>query len=414
MFRRHPVTILIAIIVLTVVGALFIYPNGVEKISNFRPWKLGLDLVGGSHLVYEVDMAQVNSRDRESVMDGLRDVIERRVNLFGVSEPQVFTAREGDSYRLIVELAGIQNTADAIREIGETPFLDFREVGISEENGTSTAVYLATELNGRYVKGAQLGRDQTTFEWEVLIDFNDDGAKIFEELTERNTGAPLAIFLDNQLISAPIVQGKISGGSARITGQFTQDEALQLVQRFNAGALPAPIHLVNQATVGATLGDVSLQKSIYAGALGTAIIILFMVLFYRGFGFHAGIALVIYVVLTLAVFKIIPITLTLAGIAGFILSIGMAVDANILIFERTKEELKKGLSKVSAIEEGFRRAWPSIRDSNITTMITSLILYYYTSGFVKGFGLALFVGVVLSMFSAITVTRALLRVFIKK
>lgn len=417
MSKKYSTTLLIVIFLLAVMAGIFIYPQWLGK--KFRPWRLGLDLVGGTHLVYEVDMSQVDSADRDSVMAGLRDVIEKRVNLFGVSEPQVVSAKEGNSYRLIVELAGIKDIGAAINEIGSTPLLDFREV---RKTTTSTSTdeqaveggleFIPTSLTGRYVKSAQLDFDPTTRAPEVSIQFNDEGAKIFEELTAKNVGKPLAIFLDNNLIEMPTVKERISGGRARITGKFTVEEAKKLVERFNAGALPAPITLISQQTVGASLGQESLKKAIYAGALGTLLVILFMLGYYRKFGFFSSLALIIYIILTTAIFKF-GITMTLAGIAGFILSIGMAVDANILIFERTKEEIKRGLSKTSAIEEGFRRAWPSIRDSNISTMITSVILYYFTSSFIKGFALALLIGVIVSMFSAITVTRILLRAFVR-
>jgi len=408
---KHSKILLILIIVLAIAAGFFIYPQGLG--SKFRPWRLGLDLVGGTHLVYEVDMSQVDSSDRDSVMAGLRDVIEKRVNLFGVSEPQVVSAKEGDSYRLIVDLAGIKDIKAAINEIGLTPFLDFREVKETQNYADDTQLeFIPTDLTGRYVKGAQIDFNSTTGAPQVNIQFNDDGAKIFEKLTSRNVGKPLAIFLDNNLIEMPVVQERISGGRAQITGKFTVDEARKMVERFNAGALPAPIILISQQTIGASLGQESLKKAIYAGALGTLVIILFMLGYYRKFGIFASLALVIYIIFTATVFKL-GITMSLAGIAGFILSIGMAVDANILIFERTKEEIKNGLSKISAIEEGFRRAWPSIRDSNISTIITSIILYYFTSSFIKGFALALLIGVIISMFSAITITRTLLRVFIK-
>jgi len=411
--KQYAKFLLLIIILLTIVGGIFIYPRWLG--GKYRPWRLGLDLVGGTHLIYEVDMNQVDFSERDSVMAGLRDVIERRVNLFGVSEPQVVSAKEGDSYRLIVELAGIKDVGEAIKMIGETPFLDFREVIIDQQLTTDNQQqiqFIPTNLTGRYVKGAQLDFDSTTGAPKVNIQFNDEGAKIFEELTVRNVGKPLAIFLDNNLIEMPVVQEKISGGRAQITGKFTRDEAKKMVERFNAGALPAAIKIISQQTIGASLGQESLKKAIYSGALGTLAIILFMLGYYRKFGIFASLALIIYTVLVAAIFKL-GITMTLAGIAGFVLSIGMAIDANILIFERTKEEIKKGLTKISAIEEGFKRAWPSIRDSNISTIITSIILYYFTSSFIKGFALALLIGVLISMFSAITVTRTMLRVFIK-
>jgi len=398
---------------LAIVAGIFVYPKWLG--GKFLPWRLGLDLIGGTHLVYEMDMSQVASSDKDSAVAGLRDVIERRVNLFGVSEPQVVSAKEGNSYRLIVEIAGIKDVNRAIKMIGETPLLDFREVVQSQNQASLTEQqnqFILTNLTGRYVKSAQVGFDQTTGSPEVNIQFNDEGAKIFEDLTAKNVGKPIAIFLDNALIEMPTVQEKISGGSARITGKFTADEAKSMVERFNAGALPAPINLISQQTIGASLGQQSLNKAIYSGVLGTILVMIFMLLYYRILGIFASFALIIYVFLTAAFFKL-GITMTLAGIAGFILSIGMAVDANVLIFERTKEELKKGLAKSSAIEEGFRRAWPSIRDSNVSTMITSVILYYFTGSFIRGFALALLIGVIISMFSAITITRTMLRVFMK-
>ncbi|MDI6717885.1 MAG: protein translocase subunit SecD [Patescibacteria group bacterium] len=402
--------ILIGVIFLSVVAAFFISPfsKPFSFGKNTAPWKLGLDLIGGAYLVYEADMSQVDSWDRDLVINGLKDVIEKRINLFGVSEPQVIAAKERDNYRLIVELAGIKDIQSAINEIGATPLLDFREV-VGEETSTQ---FIATQLTGRYIKNAQVNFDQTTGAPQVDLQFNDEGSKVFEDLTAKNIGKPLAIFLDNNPIEIPVVREKISGGKAQITGKFTADQAKSLVERFNAGALPAPIKIISQQTIGASLGQESLKKAIYAGLLGTIIIIVFMIAYYRKLGVFASVALIVYILLTAAVFKL-AVTMTLAGIAGFILSIGMAVDANILIFERTKEELKKGLVKVSAIDEGFRRAWPSIRDSNISTIITSVILYEFTTSFVKGFALTLLIGVLISMFSAITVTRLLLRTFIK-
>ena len=423
--QRHKVT-LIFILILSVSAGIFSYQPLWQKISDFRPWSLGLDLEGGSYLIYEVDTKNIRQTETDSVINVLRDVIERRVNLFGVSEPRIFIQKGGGSPRLIVELAGIRDISEAIKQIGETPLLDFREVEIATttkerasgtlvSGGESESQFISTELTGRYIKGAQIvfdaGGTGAGLGPIVALEFDKEGAEIFEKLTEKNIGRPVAVFLDNELITMPIVQTKIEGGKAQITGNFTVEEAKELVGRFNAGALPAPITLVNQETVSPELGSDSLQKAILAGSLGTLLVIIFMCVYYRVLGIFASLALLMYIALTLGIFKIIPITLTLSGIAGLILSIGMAVDANILIFERTKEELKRGLKYADALEEGFRRAWTSIRDSNITTILTSLILYYMTSSFVKGFALALLLGVLVSMFSAIVVTRTLLRVF---
>lgn len=417
--KPRPIFLVILVLILTVLAGVFIYPDTFDKYYKFANWKLGLDLVGGSHLVYEVELSGIASADQDSVVNGLRDVIEKRVNLFGVSEPQVYTSKVGAIHRLVVELAGIKDVRSAIEQIGATPFLYFaipQTLQGETEKGEIKQVigYQQTALTGRYISSAKLDFNSTTGAPQISLVFNDEGAKIFETLTEQHVGKPLAIFLDGQLIEEPIVQEKISGGRAQITGRFTVKEAKQLVERFNAGALPAPIKLINQQTIGASLGKDSLRKTIWAGLIGTLVVMAFMTLYYRGLGLVAALALLIYSLLALAIFKLFGVTMTLAGIAGFILSIGMAVDANILAFERRKEELRKGLSKALAMEEGFRRAWPSIRDSNITTIITALVLYYMTTGFVRGFALTLLIGVVISMFSAITVSRALLRTFLRK
>jgi protein-export membrane protein SecD len=400
------------IILVAILAGIFIYPN--SFLDKHLPWRLGLDLVGGSHLVYDVDLSQVNSSDQASVLSGLRDVIEKRVNLFGVSEPQVFIAQSGGKYQLVVELAGVHNISDAIKTIGSTPFLEFREVVVRESTTTNNQItYIPTNLNGRFVTGAKLEFNQTTGRPQVAISFNSEGAKIFEDLTAKNIGKKIAIFLDGNLIEAPTVQEKISGGNAVITGKFTIDEAKLLVNRFNAGALPAPITLVDQFVVSPFLGIDSLKKSIFAGGIGALLVVLFMSIYYKKYGIFASLALIIYIVFTLGVFKVFNITMTLAGVAGFIITIGMAVDANVLIFERVKEEKKRGLLELGAVNEGFHRAWPSIRDSNSSTMITAAILYFFTSSFVRGFALTLGIGTLISMFSAITTTRLFLKVFSK-
>ncbi len=411
--NKRPYAFGITITLITIVAAIFISPQLFDAHYAFRPWKLGLDLVGGSRLVYEMDLSGVKITDRDSVINGMRDVIEKRVNLFGVNEPQIYSAQSGASSRLVVELAGIKDVSKAIEQIGETPFLYFAIPTEFKQGTTTISAYRNTELTGKNITGAQLVFDNTTNAAQISLNFDKEGAKLFETLTGENVGKPIAIFLDKNLISEPVVQEKISGGKAQITGRFTLQEAKTLVARFNAGALPAPIKLVSQSTIGASLGIASLHTTLRAGLFGTALVALFMILYYRGLGIAAALALLIYTILSLALFKFVGITITLAGITGFILSIGMAVDANTLIFERYKEELRKGLSKMMALEESFVRVWPSIRDSNAATIITSLILYSMTTGFVKGFALTLLLGVVMSMFSAITVSRVLLRSFIK-
>lgn len=400
------------------------------------PFKLGLDLQGGTHLVYEADLSSIGEKDKSEAMEGLRDVIERRVNLFGVREPVVQVQKE----RLVVELAGVVDPAEAIKQIGQTPFLEFKEQRDSDEAqkildkqkeiegknfeelqkvedwqlAFEDPYFKSTALTGRYLKKAELGFEQTTSQPLVHLEFNDEGAKIFEELTEKNVGKQLAIYIDQSPISAPVVQEKISGGKAQISGKFTIEEAKNLARNLNAGALPVPIKLISQQSVGPTLGKISLNESLKAGAFGFIAILIFMTVFYRIPGFFASVSLLIYISFLLAMFKLIPVTLTLAGIAGFLLSMGMAVDANILIFSRLREELKQGKSYLASLEDGFKRAWPSIRDGNFTTILVGLVLFGLGAGFVKGFALTLVIGNLIGMFTAIFVTNNLLKCFSKE
>jgi len=429
----------LAVFLIAIVATFFVYPavwdKAVGKINiispvsvpNFVkvPFKLGLDLAGGTRLIYLADISGVIGQDTASAMSGLRDVIERRVNLFGVSEPVIEVEHSGSDWRLIVELAGIKDISQAISLIGETPFLEFKEQRadietqkILNEQKAGNKDYLiqdpyfqSTNLSGKYIKSAKVEFSQNTYQPEVGVQFDGEGSKLFEELTKKNVGKQLGIYLDGLPISAPTVREPISGGSAVISGKFTIDEAKKLTERLNAGALPVPIKLISQDSVGASLGQDSLNKSVAAGLIGFLAVAIFMILFYRFPGIVAVVALLIYAVLVLSIFKLIPVTLTLAGVAGFILSIGMAVDANILIFERMKEEFRAGKGLGIAIDDGFARAWPSIRDSNISTIITTVVLYYFTTSVVRGFALTLGIGVIISMFSAIFVTRSLLKLF---
>ena len=401
----------------------------VEKLSNIpqfpeKPFKLGLDLQGGIHLVYEADMSKIAEQDYSSSLQGLRDVIERRVNLFGVQEPIVQVQETPGHYRLIVELAGIKDTSQAIEMIGLTPFLEFKEPKenyqeILENNqkvfetgeGQLEDPFQTTGLTGKYLKKAEMAFDQTTHQPLILLQFDDEGAKIFEDLTTRNIGKPLAVFLDYQLTQAPIVQDKISGGKAQITGDFTIQEAKDRVRELNTGALPVPISLISQQSVGPILGKISLEKSLKAGIIGFLAVIIFLILFYRLPGFLASLSLGVFIGIVLVLFKLIPVTLTLAGIGGAILSIGMAIDANILIFSRMREEMKEGKGFIQSVEQGFERAWSSIRDGNLTTLLVALILFAFGTSFIKGFALVLSLGILISMFSAIFITKNFLKVF---
>jgi len=365
----------------------------------------GLDLQGGVRLVYQLDLSNTDEDGRNDAIESTRNVIERRVNSTGVAEPTIQPSKVGDKHTVIVELPGVDDVQVAIDLIGRTAQLDFREQGDGEQE------WIATGLTGEHLKSASVDFEQTTNTPQINLEFNNEGKDLFAEITERNIGRPVAIFLDDEILSAPTVQNKIVAGNAVITGQYTIEGAKEIVSLLNAGALDVPINLIEQRTVGATLGESSVKKSLVAGLIGLAFVALFMLVNYRVAGLAAVLALTGYTLIVVAFFKYIPVTLTLSGMAGFILSIGMAVDANILIFERMREELKEGKDIKIAMEEGFRRSWPSIRDSNMATIITSAILYFSTTGLVRGFALTLALGVIISLYSSITASRAFLRLF---
>jgi len=383
--------------------------------------KKGIDLAGGTHLVFQSDMKDVSSDNRQAAIEAARDNIEKRINLFGVTEPVIQTAKVGEDYRLIVELAGVQDINQAIDLIGQTAQLDFRELPKDATQSATGLDFKPTGLTGKDLSKSEVKFDPNSGQPTVGLEFSTEGTKKFADITSRNVGKPVAIFLDQLPVTAPNVQEPITTGDAIISGQFTLEEAKKLSIQLNAGALPVPIELIEQKNVGATLGAESIQKSVQAGLIGLGMVILFMAAYYGKLGILADLALVVYGLLTLALYKLIPITLTLPGIAGFILSIGMAVDANILIFERMKEETRAGKPRPVAMELGFGRAWDSIRDANTCTLITCFILFnpfnwsfLNSSGMVRGFASTLFLGVVLSLFTGIVVTRTLIRTFYRK
>ncbi|HWA64281.1 MAG TPA: protein translocase subunit SecD [Candidatus Paceibacterota bacterium] len=444
-------------LICTIVGSLllfvFVAPElvnkGTAKLNGLlkthisevsaRPFRLGLDLLGGTHLVYQADLSKITSNQSDA-LQGVRDVVERRVNLFGVSEPVVQVSGKD---QLIVDLAGVKDVNEAIALIGQTPYLEFKTVlptaqgdtiikqKMGADAGSVTAAalcdvsnvssltqfllaynadpcYQPTALNGSGLDNAQLTFSNQTYAPQISLNLNSAGTQLFAQITQANIGKPVAIYLDGLPISIPTVQSAITDGHAVITGSFTPDEAKLLVQRLNSGALPVPITLISQQTIGASLGADSLDRSLKAGIYGLIFVAIFMIAFYRLPGVISVIALVVYVLIVLGLYKLIPVTLTLSGIAGFILSLGMAVDANILIFARMKEELAAGKSLTVAMHEGFARAWLSVRDSHVTTLIGAVVLYAATTSIVKGFALTLGIGVLTSLFTAITVTRSFL------
>lgn len=439
------------IVVLIIVGiGGFVYQNATAENAT-HPFKLGLDLAGGSHLVYEADVSKIDPAEVPELMGVLRAVVEKRVNAFGVSEPIVQVERssfvsETQVNRLVIELPGVTDVAQAVAEIGQTPLLEFKlldpdrlaeqqtldSVRSLTENATNSKAvvgnvkvngeiiekqdpYVDTGLTGRYVETATLefagGQGgQLSNEPMVSVKFNEEGAKLFAELTRDNVGQQIGIFLDGELLSSPVVNEAITGGTAVITGSFTAEEARALAQNLSFGALPVPIKLASTQTIDATLGAGVVDKSIMAGAFGFLLISLFMIGWYRLPGVVATFALASYILISLLIFMLIPVTLTAAGLAGLVLSLGMAVDANVLVFERMKEEFRSGKSSREATVEGFSRAWSAIRDGNVTAILSAVILFWFGTALIKGFALVLGIGTLISIISAVTLTRTLLMI----
>lgn len=377
--------------------------------------KKGLDLQGGTEVTLQADMSGVEQADRGDALDSAKEVIARRVDLYGVAEPTIKTVVSGDNHRILVALPGVSNPDEALALIGQTASLDFYEMPVATDSPTF-ADLKATGLTGKDLKKSSVGFDQQTGKPQINLQFSEAGGKLFGEITSRNIGKPVWILLDGQVLTYPTVQQAILDGNAVINGEYTIEEAKNLVITLNAGALPVPIQIIEQQNIAPTLGQESIAKSIKAGLVGLGLVALFMILNYGWLGFIADIGLVIYGLLTLAVYKLVPITVTLPGLAGFILSIGMAVDSNILIFERMKEEIRKGNDWSRSMELGFGKAWDAIKDANIATLITTFILFnplewtfLNSSGMVRGFALTLFLGICISLFTGIFVTRNLLR-----
>jgi preprotein translocase subunit SecD len=432
MWKKRITALLILVIGLGI--ALFVYKSELRHRTLAKdtpatgiakyPFKLGLDLSGGTHLVYRADVSSVKAGEVKDAMSALRDVIERRVNIFGVAEPIVQVQDGGFSNqgeeRLIVDLPGVTDVTKAVAMIGQTPLLEFRTERNKDDpqkltvdkNGQIAfdinSQYVVTDLTGRYLDKAMIEFNPNTGEPTVSIQFDAEGSALFEKITKENVGKTVAIYLDGQAISTPKVNEAISGGKAIISGNFSPTEAKILVGRLNSGALPVPIELISTETIGPSLGEQAVHAGLKAALIGFILIALFLILWYRLPGVIAVIALSIYVTLMLALFKLIPVTLTAAGVAGFIISIGIAVDANVLIFERIKEELRAGHSVGESIEHGFSRAWFSIRDSNISSMITAVILFWFGTPLIQGFALTFLLGVIVSLVSAMSISRLFL------
>jgi preprotein translocase subunit SecD len=408
---RYKVLALIALVA-GVLLAYFVWSTQANLESSYR-FKLGLDLAGGTELIYKADMSGTPAGQRSGALTALQQVVERRVNLFGVAEPLVTTEQANAALgttedRLSVDLPGVTDINAAIAALGKTPTLEFK---LAQTVG-STTQFVSTGLTGQYLKNAtvQFGSGATAglAQPQVLLNFNSAGAKLFEQITAANVGKTLAIFLDSQPISTPVIQEAIPGGTAVISGNFTAIEARDLAQNLSFGALPVPISLESSSSVGPTLGAAAIAAGVIAGMIGFAIVALFMIAWYRLPGFIAAVALAEYLAFMLAVIKVIPVTLTASGIAGLIISLGIAVDANVLIFERMKEELREGKAPREAVNIGFARAWTAIRDGHLTMLIAGVILFWLGTSIVQGFALVFILGVLASFISAVSLSRVFL------
>jgi protein-export membrane protein SecD len=426
MWKRRIAALLI--LVISVLIGVFIYQSepklsGAEQTGFMnKPFRLGLDLSGGTQLVYRADISKVPSADVANSMASLREIVERRVNSFGVSEAVVRTQdanfTNGDEHRLTVELPGITDVAEAVELIGQTPTLEFKiERGADEPVAVNigpdgnvmldaSARYVSSGLDGRYLKRADVNFDPTTGVPTVSITWDDEGEKLFADITGKNIGKSIAIFLDGNIISAPTVNEAIIGGQAVISGNFKTEEARDLARRLNSGALPVPIELISTSNIGATLGAAATAAGVKAGIIGMLLVALVMISWYRLPGLIAVLNLVIYALITLAVFKLWPVTLTAAGIAGFIISVGIAVDANILVFERMKEEVARGGTIRDGLRSGFDLAWNSIRDSNTSSLITAFILYSTGTALIKSFAFTFFLGTLISLLVSYGISKA--------
>jgi preprotein translocase subunit SecD len=403
---RQRLWITFAIIIgLTILAGFIAWPSTTR--IHIGTWnrdvtlRQGLDLKGGAHLVYEADTSKLDSAQVAGAIEGVRQVFDGRVNALGVTEPEIRTGSNNGNPTIIVDLPGVTDLTKAKDILGKTAKLDFR-------NETGAVV----------VEGKDIIADQTIAEplqnstslssasqWEVKVSFTSDGTKKFADATKAAVGKQIGIYLDDTLISAPTVNSAITDGVAIISGNFTSQQAKDFALQLKSGALPVPVNLVQEQTVGASLGADAISRSLFAGIIGIILVFLFIIAYYRWCGLIACLALIVYSALNIALFKFLPVTMTLAGIAGFIISIGIAIDTNVLTFERLKEELRLGKPVPVAVNESFRRAWTSIRDSHLAGLISAAIIFLFASGPVRGFAVVLILGTLLSLFTAVTIVR---------
>ncbi|SFR15094.1 protein translocase subunit SecD [Desulfoscipio geothermicus] len=389
-------TLAAIVLVIAAVGVTAAVPLPAFKDIKWLPWgkeiTLGLDLQGGVHVVLEAQDTP-GAKVTEDSMRRAKAVLERRVNELGVAEPII--QRQGDR-RIIVELAGVADPEKAVRDIIKPAYLEFKTA-----DGE-------TIITGADLQDAIEGRDPTSGQVQVNLTFTDAGTRKFAQATTANVGKTIGIYLDNKLLQNPVVREPITNGKAMITGYENLEEAHTIAVLLRSGALPVPLEVLEKRTVGPQLGQDSLERSINAGIVGIIAILVFMIVYYRVPGLIADLALLIYALIVLGIFIGIHATMTLPGIAGFLLSLGIAVDANVIIFERIKEELRSGKSIRSAIDAGFKRGFVAVFDANVTTLIAAAVLYYLSESLIRGFAVTLSIGILASMFTAITMTRWML------
>jgi preprotein translocase subunit SecD len=408
--KRYRIYITLFFILVVATAAAFVcMPNGpylnINKkviIQKEIKVKEGLDLQGGARIVYEADLSKTPEAQRNDAMTSLSANIENRINSFGVSEPLVQTSKVGNSYRLTVEMPGVKDLNEAANLIGKTATLEFKQINEAQTD------YESTGLTGKDFQKASVSFDQTN-QPQIDIVFNEAGAKKFETITSKNIGKPLAIFLDGKLISAPTVNATIAGGRGVITGKFDIKEAKNIVIQLNAGALPVPVKMLSEQSIGATLGRESVSKSLYAGVIGIIFVSLFMLFYYRFLGVFSTIGLAFYLLFMIALVKLFGITLTMGGIAGLILSVGMSMETDVLVFERIREELRKGKNFNTAVDQGFKNAWPSVRDSNAVSLIIAGLLYT-AGGTIRGFAVVLALGIIVGLLTTFIGTKTFLTI----
>lgn len=414
MKKRIRIYFTLFLIIAAVVAAAFVcLPNGPylkirDKVIFKKEIRIkeGLDLQGGARITYSADLSKIGEDRKSDAMNSLAKVIESRVNGFGITEPTVQSSKVGGDYRLAVELPGVKDINEAMNLIGKTAELDFREL-----TSETAQDFTKTDLTGKDFKSATVTFDESG-KPQIDIEFNAEGAKKFEAITERNVQKPLAIYLDNELLSAPTVNQKISGGKGQITGEFDIKEAKNLAIQLNAGALPVPIKMIEERSVGATLGRESISRSIYAGVLGLIFVSLFMIVYYRMLGIFSTIGLGFYIVFMIALVKLLGITLTMGGVAGLILSVGMSMETDVLVFERVREELRAGKTFPTSVKLGFSRAWPSVRDSNAVSLIIAALLYT-AGGTIRGFAVVLALGIVVGLLTTFAGTKTIMMVAVR-